>query len=214
MVIYCPSPGQSGSTAFWNLVWNIFELKGIKCKKYLLSPLRRSHCIDYKSLKAECKKNKDTTFIIKAHERFGALLDENDAAFMIVRNLYQALSSGLKKERGVKPEQLINRYIRFYKQWKNDCGYIIQFDDFVNNKKEVVKNISHKLKLPLKESQVEKLIQDNNNIDYNYSETLLTRNHIHSKHTNYIHDLKSIPSNAMKYLKELEQEEELKELFS
>ena len=218
MIIYCVSPGQAASTAFWNLVWNILELTNQRYEKYYLvgakvASANKKYKITATELYEKANENNNTIYVIKSHEKFNdIILNEDDIVFMSVRNLYQAMESGTKKDKSIEPKKLLERYIKFYQQWKDDSDYIIQFDKFIHDKKQIVKDVSRFLKISLTESQIEKLVEDNDNIPFSYAETLLTQRHIQSNKT-YTHNIDKLSKKIIECVKEKESDDSLSELF-
>lgn len=190
--IFCAAYGQTGSTAFWNLVKFIYDEENIKYHYFYVHDFKKQK-YNYKSIISSdsLKKEYDKDVIIKIHLRQNIKLKRSDIIFFNYRDFYQTHCSAKLKDRNV--EETLKRNIKILYDWYDDVDYLIPFDDIVFNKKRLIKYVSKKLGLKLNNKQILNVENLLNNIPTNnYSKYLLRDSHKHGGELGKKHDYKKI----------------------
>ena len=178
---------QSGSSALFNIIIKTLELNNLKYESYLYGPKKKDRVANKKFLLNYYSEN---TIIVKEHHYSEFLEQWADIIFLTKRDIRDSIASRRRRGKGlfskgkrlVKEHQYDENTFFGFKQWCNyltfDCfqcwtnaDFIFDYEHYVNNKTEVVKDLISILKLSkTKSSDILTYIDTGMVNDYNFNQ--------------------------------------------
>lgn len=154
---------QSGSTALFNIITKCLELNNLKYESYLYGQKKKDRVVNKKFLSNYYSEN---IILVKEHHYSEFLEQWADTIFLTKRDIRDSIASRRRRgkdlfskgKRQVNEHQYDENSFFGFKQWCNyltfDCfqcwtnvDYVFDYEHYVNNKTEVVKEIINTLNL-------------------------------------------------------------------